>query len=356
MRAFNVVCTEQDGYEADDLIATYARQAMEAGADVTIVSSDKDLMQLIRPGISMLDTMKNKAIGPDEVMEKLGVPPEKVIDVQALCGDSVDNVPGVPGIGVKTAAELITAYGDLDTLLAKAGEIKQPKRRERLLEFADQARISKQLVTLKTDVDVQCPLDSMGVRAPQPDALLGFLRLMEFSTLTLRIAETLGVDAPAGTSEAKPRRQCWNRRRGSSQPHPGHPHGRRGRQRQCVPVIERHRANMRWRHRRRSICKVGPRRPKPLRDRDRSRRPRSLDRGGACYRAGRLRHRDHRPRRHAADLVGISLATAPGRACYCTLGHRSASGAFDFGDGGIVQVPVAAGLAALKLCSKTKPS
>jgi DNA polymerase-1 len=141
VKAFNVACIEQKGYEADDLIATYARQAVEAGGDVTIVSSDKDLMQLIQPGIVMFDGMKNKKIGPDEVREKFGVPPEKVVDVQALAGDSTDNVPGVPGIGVKTAAELINTYEDLDTLLERAEEIKQPKRREKLIEFADQARI-----------------------------------------------------------------------------------------------------------------------------------------------------------------------------------------------------------------------
>ena len=127
---------------------------MAAGGDVTIVSSDKDLMQLVQPGIVMLDTMKNRTIGPDEVREKFGVPPDKVVDVQALAGDSTDNVPGVPGIGVKTAAELINEYGDLETLLARAGEIKQPKRRERLTEFAMQARLSLDLVTLKQDVPV----------------------------------------------------------------------------------------------------------------------------------------------------------------------------------------------------------
>ena len=135
VKAFNVACLEQKGYEADDLIATYAREAQEAGADVTIVSSDKDLMQLVRPGVRMYDTMKNKVIGEEEVMERFGVPPSKVIEVQALIGDPTDNVPGVPGIGVKTAALLINEYGDLDTLLARASEITQPKRRESLDYF-----------------------------------------------------------------------------------------------------------------------------------------------------------------------------------------------------------------------------
>ena len=195
-RAFNVACVEQEGFEADDIIATYARQAIAAGADVTIVSSDKDLMQLIEPGVVMLDTMKNKRIGPDEVREKFGVGPDKVIDVQSLAGDSVDNVPGVPGIGVKTAAELINQYGDLDTLLAKAGEIKQPKRREKLIEFAEQARISRELVRLKNDVPMAIALERTAVNDPDATALLGFLRLMEFNTLTKRVAEGLGVDAP----------------------------------------------------------------------------------------------------------------------------------------------------------------
>lgn len=196
VRAFNVACVELDMYEADDLIATYAKHAVDAGADVTIVSSDKDLMQLVRPGITMFDGMKSKRIGPDEVFEKFGVGPEKVVDVQALAGDSVDNVPGVPGIGVKTAAELIGAYGDLETLLSRAGEIKQPKRREKLIEFAEQARISRRLVLLKDDVTLETGIDLFGVQEPRAEALLGFLRTMEFNTLTKRIAEGLGAEAP----------------------------------------------------------------------------------------------------------------------------------------------------------------
>ena len=142
-RAFNLPCIEQSGFEADDIIATYATQAAALGGRVTIVSADKDLMQLVAPGIEMFDTLKNKPIGPDEVFEKFGVGPDRVIDVQALAGDSVDNVPGAPGIGVKTAAQLISEYGDLDTLLERAGEIRQPKRREVLLGHAEQIRISR---------------------------------------------------------------------------------------------------------------------------------------------------------------------------------------------------------------------
>ena len=196
VKAFNVACIELDRYEADDLIATYAKTVVDAGGDVTIVSSDKDLMQLVRPGVTMLDGMKAKRIGRDDVIEKFGVPPEKVIDVQALAGDSIDNVPGVPGIGIKTAAELITTYGDLDALLARAGEIKQPKRREKLIEFAEQARISRQLVTLKDDVPLEIAIETLGVQDPNAEALLSYLRALEFNTLTKRIAEALGVEAP----------------------------------------------------------------------------------------------------------------------------------------------------------------
>ena len=196
VKAFNVACIELDRFEADDLIATYAKAAVDAGGDVTIVSSDKDLMQLVRPGVAMFDGMKAKRIGRDEVVEKFGVPPEKVIDVQALAGDSVDNVPGVPGIGIKTAAELIATYGDLDTLLARAGEIKQPKRREKLIEFAEQARVSRQLVTLKDDVPLQITIETFGVQDPNAETLLSYLRMMEFNTLTKRIAEGLGAEAP----------------------------------------------------------------------------------------------------------------------------------------------------------------
>ncbi len=216
VRAFNVACLEQQGYEADDLIATYAREAMEAGADVTIVSSDKDLMQLVRPGIRMYDTMKNKVIGEEEVMERFGVPPSKVIEVQALIGDSTDNVPGVPGIGVKTAALLINEYGDLDTLLARTSEITQPKRRESLITFADQARLSRTLVILDAHVPLDVPLAETLVRQPEAETLLSFLRKLEFSTLLRRIADGLGVEAPAGAAPAP--KQA--RKRGEAYDHP----------------------------------------------------------------------------------------------------------------------------------------
>ena len=191
-RAFGAQSIEMDGFEADDLIATYARQAEALGARVTIISSDKDLMQLVSDKVSMLDTMKNRAIGIAEVEEKFGVLPEKVIDIQSLAGDSADNVPGVPGIGVKTAALLINEYGDLDTLLERAGEIKQNKRRENLIEFADQARISRELVTLKTDVEIEVELDEMACCDPDPTTLFNFLDDMTFRTLAVRVRAALG--------------------------------------------------------------------------------------------------------------------------------------------------------------------
>ncbi|MBP6012905.1 MAG: DNA polymerase I [Alphaproteobacteria bacterium] len=191
-RAFGVAQVEKDGFEADDLIGTYAHQAAKVGAKVTIVSSDKDLMQLVVDGkIELLDTMKtpNKTIRSAEVMEKFGVAPSKVVDVQALAGDSTDNVPGVPGIGVKTAAELINLYGDLETLLKRAGEIKQPKRRETLIDNAEKARISKKLVQLDCDSPVPVPLGELGVFEADPKDLIGFLKAMEFSTLIKRVAK-----------------------------------------------------------------------------------------------------------------------------------------------------------------------
>src|SRR5688572_6010976 len=195
VHAFDLPCLEQAGYEADDLIATYARLACERGATTTIVSSDKDLMQLVNDCVTMYDTMKDRRIGPAEVCEKFGVLPEKVIDVQALIGDSTDNVPVVPGIGVKTAAQLITEYGDLDTLLARAGEIKQVKRRQTLIDNAEKARISKTLVTLDQNVALEVPVEELAVHEPDYSRLIAFLKAMEFTSLTRRVAEKAGVEA-----------------------------------------------------------------------------------------------------------------------------------------------------------------
>jgi DNA polymerase-1 len=197
VHAFDIPCLEQQGFEADDLIATYVREACEVGATATIVASDKDLMQLVTDRVLMYDTMKDRRIGIPEVIEKFGVPPEKVIEVQALIGDSTDNVPGVPGIGVKTAAQLIGEYGDLETLLARASEIKQEKRRQSLIEHADKARLSKKLVTLDDHVKLEVPLADLGVHEPDYKRLIAFLKAMEFTTLTRRVAEFSGVDAGA---------------------------------------------------------------------------------------------------------------------------------------------------------------
>ncbi len=194
-RAFDLPCIEKEGYEADDLIATYARQAREAGADVTIVSSDKDLMQLVGDKVILYDQMKDRRLGIAEVVEKWGVPPEKMIDLQALTGDSTDNVPGVPGIGPKTAAQLLEEYGDLDTLLARAGEIKQQKRRESILENADKARLSRQLVTLKNDMPLDVPLDGLALEKTDGPKLIAFLKTMEFNSLMRRVAEETGTQA-----------------------------------------------------------------------------------------------------------------------------------------------------------------
>jgi DNA polymerase I len=199
-RAFNIACLEQEGFEADDIIATLACRAREAGGRVTIISSDKDLMQLVGGGVQILRPgMQGKA---DEIVDRegveayFGVPPERVVDVQALAGDSVDNVPGAPGIGIKTAALLIQEFGDLETLLARAGEVPQPKRRQTLIDHAEQIRLSKRLVQLDCDMPFDVTLDALEVKDPDPDALLAFLTAMEFRTVTRRVAEKLKVDVP----------------------------------------------------------------------------------------------------------------------------------------------------------------
>ena len=195
-RAFNIACEEIEGYEADDIIATLACQARESGGRVTIISSDKDLMQLVGGGVEMFDAMKQNRIDRDGVHAKFGVYPERVVDVQALAGDSVDNVPGAPGIGIKTAALLINEYGDLDSLLERAGEIKQPKRRETLLNNVDQIRLSRQLVQLDCNTPLDFTIDDLEIRDPDPEQLLGFLSDMEFRTLTKRVAERFGKEMP----------------------------------------------------------------------------------------------------------------------------------------------------------------
>ncbi|MFK0162511.1 DNA polymerase I [Rhizobium sp. NPDC090279] len=203
-RAFNLPCIETDGFEADDIIATYARQAEATGADVTIISSDKDLMQLVTPTVHMYDSMKDKQIGIPDVIEKWGVTPDKMIDLQAMTGDSVDNVPGIPGIGPKTAAQLLEEFGDLDTLLARAEEIKQQKRRENIIANAELARISRQLVTLRTDVPLELELDALVLEPQNGPKLIGFLKAMEFTSLTRRVADACDCDpATIEPSEVK---------------------------------------------------------------------------------------------------------------------------------------------------------
>ncbi|MCF1468877.1 DNA polymerase I [Agrobacterium vitis] len=194
-RAFNLPCIETEGFEADDIIATYARAAEAIGADVTIVSSDKDLMQLVTANVHMYDSMKDKQIGIPDVIEKWGVPPEKMIDLQSLTGDSTDNIPGIPGIGPKTAAQLLEEYGDLDTLMARASEIKQNKRRENILAGAELVKLSRQLVTLRTDVPLDMPLDALMLEKQDGPKLVAFLKAMEFTSLTRRVADNCECDA-----------------------------------------------------------------------------------------------------------------------------------------------------------------
>ncbi|MGQ3300360.1 DNA polymerase I [Reyranella sp.] len=202
-RAFNVTVCELEGYEADDLIATYARMAVEAGGTCTIVSSDKDLMQLVRPGVELMDPIKKIKLGPEAVFEKFGVTPDKVVDVQALAGDSTDNVPGAPGIGIKTAAQLINEYGSLEALLERTQEIKQPKRRESLQNNAELIRISKQLVTLRDDVPTPAEPEAFDKRKPDPNVLLPWLEQQGFRTLLQRFTSELGeASAPVAPANA----------------------------------------------------------------------------------------------------------------------------------------------------------
>ena len=330
VKAFNVPCIELEGYEADDLIATYAQQIADAGGEVTIVSSDKDLMQLVQPGVSMLDTMKNKKIEAEQVVEKFGVEPDRVVDVQSLAGDSVDNVPGVPGIGVKTAAQLITEYGDLDSLLERASEIKQPKRREKLIEFADQARISRELVRLKLDVPVTVTAEQMGLHEPQPDTLLGFLSGMEFNTLTRKIAENLGAEPPpppaksVGSSVAKNKGGKDAAANGAFSPQ---------------AVLERNR-NLAT---------------EPKVDRAAYETVSTLEALNAWLDEARdvgffaFDTETTGLDAMQADLVGFSIATRPGRACYVPVGHSPAGDGLDLEGGETVeQLPLRDALDALK--------
>lgn len=296
-RAFNLPSIELEGYEADDLIATYSRQAVEAGAKVTVVSSDKDLMQLISDKISMLDPVKLQLQSFEAVEAKFGVTPDKVVDVQSLAGDSTDNVPGVPGIGVKTAALLINEYGDLESLLSRAEEIKQKKRRENLIEFAEQARISQQLVRLDQDAPVPEPLDSFTVRQPDADTLLDFLEAQAFKSLTAKVEANLAADGNIRTTpaEAAPVETAY----------------------ELVTTRE------------------------------------ALDQWVAeAYETGLLAIDTETTslNAHLAELVGISLSPAEGRACYIPIAHRGeAAGELSLDGGGEVpNLPLAEAVDALK--------
>jgi DNA polymerase I len=337
VKAFNIACIEHYGFEADDLIATYAKSTVERGGDVTIVSSDKDLMQLVRPGITMLDTMKNRSIGPDEVRERFGVGPERVVDVQALAGDSIDNVPGVPGIGVKTAAELINEYGDLETLLSRANEIKQPKRRERLIEYAIQARLSLDLVKLKDDVPLEVSPELLGVRAPDAQALLGFLREMEFATLTKRIAEALGAAAPPPAH--RPPASPLERPAGAVAEAGGTAKRQPSAAGAWTPGAKVAAAQQ--------LAKAKLERAQYETVTDLARLESWIAEARAAGRfAFDIETTSLDPMQ--AEFVGFSMAVAPGKACYVPIGHRPASGAFDFGEGSLTQVDVGDALAVLR--------
>ena len=342
VRAFNVACIEQEGYEADDIIATYALQANEAGAEVTIVSSDKDLMQLVQPGIVMYDTMKNKVIGEAEVVERFGVPPSKVVEVQALIGDSSDNVPGVPGIGVKTAALLIGEFGDLETLLARASEIKQDKRRENLITFADQARLSKSLVILDAHVPLEVTLAETAVRQPDTEALTSFMRKLEFTTLLRRVAEGLGAELPAGMTPSPPPQ----RRKKDDYDHPLRrtPRGETG------PPRERKVEGG-------SPAQLAVERASKLEaiafDRANYETVTEVKRLADLIEAARYQgHFAFRAKLDSADpmqgeLVGVALALVPGHAAYVPLAHRAGDG-LDLGGDAIPQIPLREALDLLK--------
>jgi DNA polymerase-1 len=323
-RAFNIACIETEGFEADDIIASLTVKVRARGGRCTIISSDKDLMQLIGGGVVMYDEIKKKLIDHDEVVEKFGVGPERVIDVQSLAGDSVDNVPGAPGIGIKTAALLINEYGDLDALLARAGEIKQPKRRETLINFADQIRISRDLVTLKTDTPLDFTLESLERRPPEAATLVGFLNQMEFRSLAKRVAERLKVDLPpspaaptastTATGTAATGTAAGSQDGAITEPLAALPFDHAGYE--CIRTGE---SLARW------IAAITEQGHVAI-DTETT----SLD-------------------EMQAELVGISLALAPGRAGYIPLGHRQGGGdLFGAAEPAAGQLDLAQTLAALK--------
>ena len=339
VRAFGMIPVEQDRYEADDLIATYARQARDRGADVLIVSADKDLMQLIEPGVAMYDPAsgerEERRIGPDEVFGYFGGAPDKVVDIQALAGDSTDNVPGARGIGVKTAAQLIAEYGDLDTLLARAGEIKQPKRREILTdpESVKLIRVSKRLVTLIRDVEAETPLDHLTLPAIDAPRLVAFLKALEFTTITRRVGEICGIDA--SEIEADPAfvgAAGWRGRNGAAAappaPAPAAPAPAKGAPAAPTELTPQALA----------AARLAQMRALPV---DYSAYPTiaSLDELkrwiALAHEAGVVAFDTETDSLDPiqAGLVGVSLAVAPGQACYIPIGHRDPGAGDLFGGG-----------------------
>ncbi|APX22131.1 MAG: DNA polymerase I [Rhodobacteraceae bacterium] len=308
--AFNIACKELEGYEADDIIATLSRQAREAGGRVTIISSDKDLMQLVGDGVEMLDAMKNRRIDRDGVMEKFGVWPDRVVDVQALAGDSVDNVPGAPGIGIKTAALLINEWGSLEELLDNAEQIKQPKRRQTLIDKREQIELSKRLVQLDEETPLDFTLDDLEVREPDPETLLEFLTKMEFRSLTKRISDSLGVEAPV-LPDTTPE--------GANPPEDDAPE---------MPAIDPE--SYVW------VKTAEDLAPWIAAAHERGWVAVDTETTGLDE--------------MACDLVGISLCIEPGEACYIPLAHRGDSDGGLFGDGDLAegQMPMQAALDALK--------
>ena len=286
--AIGLPVLEMPGFEADDLIASYARQAEQAGMSCLIVSSDKDLMQLVRGNITMLDPMKNRPIGREEVIEKFGVTPDKVVDVQALAGDSTDNVPGVPGIGIKTAAELINQFGDLDSLLAAAETIKQPKRRENLIQFAEQARISRQLVYLKDDVDVPLAIDGLVTPQAEEEKLMGFLAEQGFKSLIAALGGTMPAASPAAARLGKPETAGQNSNIPDGQPDNILP-----------PVVEEVDYEL-------------------VTDMDALERWIAIARGQGFVAIDTETTSLDAAR---AELVGVAMATSPGKGCYIPLRH-----------------------------------
>ncbi|WP_333592744.1 DNA polymerase I, partial [Brevundimonas sp.] len=328
--AFGVPCVELPGYEADDLIATYACRARDAGGEAVIVSSDKDLMQLIGPHVVMWDPMKDRRLAEDAVMEKFGVTPDKMIDLQALVGDSVDNVPGAPGIGPKTAAQLLDEYGDLDTLLARAGEIKQPKRRETLIEHAEQIRLSRRLVELVRDVPAPEPIADFVVRDPDPATLSAFLDEMEFRTLARRVGDGKAAAHDGSAFAPKPMSApvATPRYAPAETPAPGASQGQdQGFDADAYVCVQTVEALDDW-----------------------------IARATAAGIVGFDTETDALSSTHAG-LCGFSLAVGPNEACYVPLGHEhpdapGAGGGLDFGDAPaqppIQQIDMATALARLK--------